>query len=478
MEKEDQETSAVEPLSPISQLFLSPTLYCVIIFTLGFKTRCNPSSIVEGIKNTWIKFPRFSCKLEMKKNGKAVWVPTTYEVEDHVIVPDIDYSNIENPDQFIEDYTSNIANTPMDMSKPLWEFHVLNIKTSNAESLCIGKLHHSLGDGMSLMSLLLAISRKTSDPEALPTTAATRKPVDSNDKDWWLVGRFWFMIRVIFTTVIELFKYCLTLCFMRDTKNPLKGKTGDRVQSRKVIHRIISLDDVKLVKNTMEMKVNDVLLGMTQAGLSRYLSRKYDEGMVVEKKKILEKIRLRGTVIVNLRETTKIEDLANMMAKGSKSRWGNFVGIVIFPLWIRSEDDPLEYVQRAKSTMDIKKLSMESLICYGLIKFAMKMFGEKVVETLVKRIFDHTTLAFSNVMGPDEETSFFGHPMSYVAASALGGSQALIIHFVSYVNKIVINLAVDTTVIPDPHLLCDDLVESLNIIKLAALEKGFHKMEV
>lgn len=32
-----------------------------------------------------------------------------------------------------------------------------------------------------------------------------------------------------------------------------------------------------------------------------------DEGMVVEKKKILEKIRLRGTVIVNLRETTKIE---------------------------------------------------------------------------------------------------------------------------------------------------------------------------
>ncbi|KAG7569706.1 O-acyltransferase WSD1 C-terminal [Arabidopsis thaliana x Arabidopsis arenosa] len=442
MEKEDQETSTVEPLSPISQLFLSPTLYCVIIFTLGFKTRCNPSSIVEGIKNTWIKFPRFSCKLEMKKNGKAVWVPTTYEVEDHVIVPDIDYSNIENPDQFIEDYTSNIANTPMDMSKPLWEFHVLNIKTSNAESLCIGKLHHSLGDGMSLMSLLLAISRKTSDPEALPTTAATRKHVDSNDKGWSL------------------------------------GKTGDRVQSRKVIHRIISLDDVKLVKNTMEMKVNDVLLGMTQAGLSRYLSRKYDEGMVVEKKKILEKIRLRGTVIVNLRETTKIEDLANMMAKGSKSRWGNFVGIVIFPLWIRSEDDPLEYVQRAKSTMDIKKLSMESLICYGVIKFAMKMFGEKVVETLVKRIFDHTTLAFSNVMGPDEETSFFGHPMSYVAASALGGSQALIIHFVSYVNKIVINLAVDTTVIPDPYLLCDDLVESLNIIKLAALEKGVHKMEV
>ncbi|KAF2604441.1 hypothetical protein F2Q70_00024797 [Brassica cretica] len=56
--------------------------------------------------------------------------------------------------------------------------------------------------------------------------------------------------------------------------------------------------------------------------------------------------------------------------------------------------------------------------------------------------------------------------------------EALIIHYVSYVDKLIINLAVDTAVIPDPHLLCDDLVESLNIIKLAALEKGLHKMEV
>ncbi|XP_023640296.1 O-acyltransferase WSD1 isoform X1 [Capsella rubella] len=418
---------------------------------------------------------------EMKKNGKPIWVPTTFRVEDHVIVPDIDYSNIENPDQFVEDYTSNLANTPMDMSKPLWEFHILNIKTSNAESLCIGKLHHSLGDGMSLMSLLLAISRKTSNPEALPTTAATRKRVDTNiNKDnWWLVRRFWFMIRVMFTTFIELFKYILTLCFMRDTKTPLMGKGKRNIPPRKIIQRIISLDDVKLVKNTMGLKINDVLLGITQAGLSKYLCRKYvDEDKVVEKKKLLDKIRLRGTVIVNLRESAKIEDLANMMAKGSKSRWGNFVGLVIFPIWIRSEDDPLEYVRRAKSTMDRKKLSVESLICYQVIKLAMKILGEKVVETLVRRIFDHTTLAFSNVMGPDEETSFFGHPMSYVTASALGGSQALIIHYVSYVNKIIINLAIDTTVIPDPHLLCDDLVESLNVIKLAASEKAVHKMEV
>ncbi|KAG5404494.1 hypothetical protein IGI04_010613 [Brassica rapa subsp. trilocularis] len=404
--------------------------------------------------------------MDDKKNGEAVWVPVNVRVEDHVFVPDIDHSDITNPDQFIEDYTSNIANTLMDMSRPLWEFHVLNIKTSNAESLGIGKFHHSLGDGMSLMSLLYASSRKISDPNALPTTATTRKQVGSND-NWWLVARFWLMIRVIFTTFIELFKSLLTLCFMRDTKTPLMGKPGDRNGPRKIIHRIVSFDDVKFVKKTMKMKVNDVLLGITQAG----------DDPVTEKKKSLEETRLRGTIAVNLRPETKIKDLADMMTKGSKCRWGNFIGVVIFPLWIRSEDDPLEYVRRAKATMDKKKISMEALVLYGFIKFTMKIFGVKAVEAITKRVFSHTTLTFSNVLGPNEDISFFEHPMCYVGASALIGPQALIIHYVSYADKIIINLAVDTTVIPDPHVLCDNLVESLEIIKLSLLEKGLHKME-
>ena len=190
--------------------------------------------------------------MDDKKNGKAVWVPVSTRVEDHVVVPDLDYSNIENPDEFIEDYTSHLANNPMDMSRPLWEFHVLNIKTSNAESFGTGKFHHSLGNGMSLMSLLYASSRKTSDPDAFPTTATTRKHVESKNL-WWLVAIFWFIIMIIFTTFVEMCKFLLTLCYLRDIKTLLVGKFGDKIQSRKVIHRIISLDDVKFVKNTMNV---------------------------------------------------------------------------------------------------------------------------------------------------------------------------------------------------------------------------------
>ncbi|KAG7574731.1 O-acyltransferase WSD1 N-terminal [Arabidopsis suecica] len=267
----------------------------------------------------------------------------------------------------------------------------LNIKTSNAESVAIVKMHHSLGDGISLMSLLLACAKKTSDPNALPTivlptNASTTKrrsdSISTNYKGWWIiVGGFWYMMRFIYINFVEMLKFMLTLCFLRDTKNPLSIEPMGGIQPRKVIQRIISLDDVKLVKNTMQMKVNDVLLGMTQAGLSRYLSRKYDEDTMANTKKSLERIHLRGTVAVNLRPYTKIEDLANVMTKGAKCAWGNFVGIVIFPLWIRSEADPLEYVRRARATMDRKILSLEAFNFYGVIKFTMNFFGEKVKLT-------------------------------------------------------------------------------------------------
>lgn len=47
--------------------------------------------------------------------------------------------------------------------------------------------------------------------------------------------------------------------------------------------------------------------------------------------------------------------------------------------------------------------------------------------------------------------------------------QALTVHYQSYMNKMEIVLAVDESLIPDPHRLLDDLAESLQLIKDAAI---------
>lgn len=49
--------------------------------------------------------------------------------------------------------------------------------------------------------------------------------------------------------------------------------------------------------------------------------------------------------------------------------------------------------------------------------------------------------------------------------------QALTIHFQSYANNMTISLAVDPLVISDPYLLCDDLEQSLKLIRDAIQKK-------
>ncbi|KAF3513917.1 hypothetical protein F2Q69_00001704 [Brassica cretica] len=469
-----------EPLSPFSRLFSMPGQDCFNVITIGCKTEGNAHAIVEGLKNTLINHPRFSSILETglgEHKVKAKWIPTTVKVEDHVIVPDID-PNIENPDQFLEDYTTNMALSPMDKSKPLWEFHLLQLKTSYAGSVAVARFHHSLGDGMSLMSLLLACTRKTCDLEALPTFVVPKKS-KARHICWSLIAWFWFIVRLLFHTCVEVFKSMVIVCFARDNVTPLKGKPGATISVNKFIHRIFSLDDVKVVKNAMNMTVNDVLLGVVQAGLSRYLSQKIDLNNKTSKsRKVLEKNNIYGVVFFNLRPNRNIEDLAKMMEKGSKSRWGNSIGYVLFPLWIRLEEDTLEYIRRAKITMDRKKLSLEPIFSFALLKFTMKVFGLKALKNLVNSIFSRTSVIFTNVVGPDEEISFFDHEISYIAASSCGVPQGLTIHIQSYVKKVIINLAVDLSVIPDPHHLCDLIIDSLSSMKSAVVEMGSYKLEV
>ena len=112
---------------------------------------------------------------------------------------------------------------------------------------------------MSLMSLFLACTRKTSDPEALPTVSVQKKQFgpSSNtgffNKIWWLFVGLWFILRLVFNTFVDVLIFALTICFLRDTETPLLAKPRTELVPKRFVHRIISFDDVKLVKNAMKL---------------------------------------------------------------------------------------------------------------------------------------------------------------------------------------------------------------------------------
>ncbi|XP_028790712.1 O-acyltransferase WSD1 [Neltuma alba] len=468
-------------MSPGAQLFHAPTLNCYVIASIGVKTRMNPHVIKEGLRHTLLKHPRFTSKLVMK-GRKPWWIPTTVDLEKHVIVPEID-PDLDFPDRFVEDYTSNLTKTPLDWSRPMWELHLLNIKTSNSQGLGILRIHHSLGDGASLISLLLSATRKTSDPQSLPTLPTKKRAVMPPPSPPFSSFCSFFLpifsgLALIWNTVVDMIMFFATILFLKDSQTPLKGFPGVEHTTKRFVHRHVSLDDIKLVKTAMNVTINDVLLGITQAGLARYLNRIQGvdaTGGAPEQPRRNNKIkdpRLRAAILFNVRPTAGIQELADMMAEKSKVKWGNWIGYIILPFAVALQDNPIKYVRLAKSTIDRKKHSLEAICTFGCAKLMLKLFGMKVAAAVTQRVLYNTTLTFSNVVGPVEEISFCGHPVTFLAPSVYGNPHALTIHFLSYVNQMTISMAVEPSIIPDPQLLCDDLEASLKHIT-AVVKKTF-----
>ncbi len=70
--------------------------------------------------------------------------------------------------------------------------------------------------------------------------------------------------------------------------------------------------------------------------------------------------------------------LADMMAKGSKTRWGNLIGYILLPFTIALQDNPLDYVLQAKATIDRKKRSLEAICTFSSGQLILRTFGVKV----------------------------------------------------------------------------------------------------
>ncbi|GJX18712.1 O-acyltransferase WSD1-like protein [Tanacetum coccineum] len=142
------------------------------------------------------------------------------------------------------------------------------------------------------------------------------------------------------------------------------------------------------------------------------------------KKDVIPKnIHLRATFFFNLRATTRIDTLVETMKTGKMGQWGNKIGYVLLLFTIGLKSNPLDYVKKAKAVIDGNKASLEPLYTFFVLYVVLKLFGIK----------------------------------------------ALMIHIVSYMGKLTFAISADEETIPGPQQLCDDLEETLYLIKSSAL---------
>lgn len=462
----DDSTAEKEPVTPTARLM--EAVYIVVTIGLG-----SPLDLPVFSAHMTSGLPRYSRFQSIQvtdgsKDGNPRWERVKVKVEDHIIVPTLDPVAVAaGPDKAVEDYVASLSTLPMDRSRPLWEFHFLNFPTSEATSTAVIRVHHSLGDGMSLMKLLLSSAEPTRLP-AMPKqpkrTGAIYAPRPRSPGALPFLGWVWSYFVLAWNTMVDVALFVATIMFLRDPDTLFK-RSDDTVLNprRRFVHRSLSLDDVKFIKNAINCTVNDVLVGATSAALSRYYFRKSGNTST-------ERICLRSVLLVNLRPTHSLQTDVNMIEsdKSNDVAWGNQLGYIILPFHLVMHDDLLAYVRKAKKTLDRKKSSLEVVFTCKMSEFFLKMFGLKAGAFIFRRMFANTTIAFSNMIGPAEQTKWCGHPVVFIAPSVYGSPQALIVHYQSYGSTIKVILSVDEEIFPDYSQLLDDFADSFGRIKDAA----------
>ncbi|KAF7005553.1 hypothetical protein CFC21_020671 [Triticum aestivum] len=462
-----------EPVSPTARAMEDIGIYIVV--TIGLDTPINLTTFRAGMEAMLARCPRYGCiqVADGLNNGEARWARTTVNVQDHMIVPKLDRAT--DPDKAVEDYVASLSTLPMDCSRPPWEFHFLDFPSSEAASTVAIRVHHAYGDGMSTLALLMMSTRSAAaDTKSHPAAPPHRRPtrmgaIYAPQRPPLSMGTLAFVAWVLsylvlaWNTAADIAYFAATIMFLSDQRTLFKRADDDGFHAKRFVHRSLSLDDVKFLKNSMNCTVNDVLVAVTSAALSRYYFRKSGEPNTT-------KICVRSLLPVNTRPATSLQTYVNVIESDTRNEvtWGNKLGYIILPFYLATHDDPLAYIRKAKKVLDRKKRSLEVIFTYKIAQIFMKVFGVKVGTSIFRCLFARTTIVFSNMVGPTEQVELCGHPVAFIAPSVYGIPEALIIHYQSYRSKIKIILSVEEDKFPDYHQLLDDFDQTLAVMMDAA----------
>src|SRR5260370_10505930 len=233
-----------------------------------------------------------------------------------------------------------------------------------------------------------------------------------------------------------------------DPATVFKGALGRR--KRAAWSKPVPLDDFKAIGKAYGATVNDVLVATATGALRRYLERRGDP---------TTGLSIRASVPVNLRPLDQAHKL------------GNSFGLVFLTLPIGIVD-PVRRLRAIKKEMDELKRSPEALVAYGLLN--VLGLAPVEVERLGLRFFgSKATAVLTNVPGPREPLYLAGHKlhkvMFWVPPS---GHLGLGISILSYAGGVMLGVAPDAGLIPDPERIVEGFKVEFEALRKAAGRAG------
>jgi len=351
----------------------------------------------------------------------------------------------------LQAFISQLACTPLDPSRPMWQFHLIDNYTGG--SALVMRMHHSYADGIALVRVMLSMTDATAHgPPAMPFEPQPRRRRDPEDALSHLLAPLSGVMsaaRSIGATLIEkgaeiwddpakavalagqgtaITAELAKLALMpQDSPTRFKGKPS--IGKRVAWADPLPLTEVKAIGKALGASVNDVLLSCVAGALRGYL---------VDKGEDVAGVMVRALVPINLRPMEKAYKL------------GNQFGVVFLELPIGIEN-PVERLYAVRANMAALKGSFQPLLTLGLLAAAgagPKMLQDQLVTVLAR----NATAVMTNVPGPQQPLYLAGSKIErFLFWVPQSGDIGMGVSILSYNDEVQFGLITDRRLCPDPE---------------------------
>jgi diacylglycerol O-acyltransferase / wax synthase len=422
-----------------------PTNLMMITAVLWFDEPPDLERLKEVVRERMVeRFPRFRQRLVEPEGLLAAphWEEDpAFDLEAH-----LGHAEVPPPGDraALEELVSQWMSRPLDRSRPLWQFHVVDGFGEGGALLV--RIHHTIADGIALVRVLLSLMAESAEEhftlepppqEGAPTPGWMRllrgaRTVVAGTRATWRRGVELIAEPIqVGDLVLTGARGAATLGRLArmpsDPPTVFRGELG--TVKRAAWSEPIPLEEVKAIGRAMESTINDVLMGTLAGALRRYM---VERGSPVED--------LTAFVPVNLRP----------LDEPIPRELGNRFGLMFLELPVK-EEDTRRRLRELKRRMDALKRSPEAAVTFGLLGM-MGLAPAAVERVAVDVLATRGTLIVTNVPGPR-------HPV-YLAGARMGGLMfwvpqagkvGLGVSIFSYAGQVTVGVSVDAGLVPDPH---------------------------
>lgn len=452
-----------EPMSRVDTAWLRmerPTNPMMITGVLMFAEPMSLDRLKRVIRQRFLAYTRFTQKAVDTPTGSAWQTDGNFDLDWHVQHAALPGRGGKSA---LERFVSQLASTPLNHSRPLWQFHL--VERHEGGSALVARIHHSYADGIALVQVLLSLTDTTREPAKGSALSKAWLKQDHDDvaRRMGAVDRYVQLGSKVVEKGLRMYRdpslaavlareggeiareLLNALVLPDDPPSLLRGRLG--VSKRVAWAEPLDLEEVKAVGRACDCTVNDVLMATAAGALRSYMIERGDH---------VDGVTLRATVPVNLRPLEHSRKL------------GNHFGLVFLDLPV-GEDNPIRRVERVAQCMTALKHSRQAIVAFGLL--AALGMAPSALQGLALELFSRkATAVATNVPGPDQPLFMAGCTLSEMMFWVpQTGSIGIGISILSYNGRVHFGLIADGRLVPDPDAVTRRLREEFDKLLYLAL---------